>query len=390
MGCHRHTYRRLVLATLVLFVALLAALPAAAAGVTLSTRFPGITVKPGEKVNLMLDVENTGPSGIVNIQVAELPQGWEAPSLRGGGFAVSQVFVPGGKSESVNLELKVPDQASEQAYRILLKATGSAGVDQLPVELKVAKTAASRARLTTQFPALKGASDAPYTFKVDLANDSDAKQTFALSAQAPKGWEVAFKPAYENKRLVTIPVDANGTQGLEVEVKVPAEAEAGTYKIPVSANAGSISANLEVQLDVEGRYELGVTTPSGRLSAEATVGRNNPLTIQVENKGSAPVRGVTLSASTPPNWSVTFNPDKINDELKPGDTRQVEATLKPDTRAIAGDYVVSVTARAEATSKRTDFRVGVRTSTTWGLVGVLVVVLVVGGVGWVFKTYGRR
>lgn len=369
---------------------LTAALPAqAAGGLTLSTRFPGITVRAGEKLNLSLDVTNQGPSGIVGLEVVEVPQGWEAPVLRGAGFRVNQVYVHREKTESVNLDLKVPEQAKEGTYRVVLRAAGAAGTDLLPLEFQVARGAASRARLTTQYPAVQGYSGTTYTFRVDLANEGDSKQMFNLAAQAPKGWEVQFKPAFDSKRLATFPVDPGSSQAIDVEIRVPEEAEAGTYKIPVKAAAGNITAALELQLDLLGRYELNVTTPTGRLSAEATAGRSNPLTITVENKGSAPVDNIALSATAPPNWSVTFKPEKI-DALAPGESRQVEATIKPDSRAIAGDYLVSISARSRDAAKSAEFRVGVRTSTLWGVTGAGIVMLVVAGVGWVFRTYGRR
>jgi uncharacterized membrane protein len=68
----------------------------------------------------------------------------------------------------------------------------------------------------------------------------------------------------------------------------------------------------------------------------------------------------------------------------------VTAFITPDGKAIAGDYVVSLTASASETSANADIRVTVHTSTLWGLVGALIVVGVISWVGWTFNKYGRR
>lgn len=375
-------------ALLALLLASLAGAPAAAAGLTLATPFPGMTVRAGEKVSLTLEVDSpTG--GIVDLEVVQKPQGWEDPTLKGAGFRVHQVFVTGGKPASVSFEQKVPDGVAEGTYTLTLRARGSAGVADLPLTFRVARPKAAKARLSTQFPEVQGPSGATYTFRVDLYNEADSQQMFNLAAQAPKGWEVQFRPAYDSKRLATIPVEANSSQAIDVEIKVPEKVEAGKYKIPVRAAAGNITASLDLTLELLGRYELAVSTPSGRLSAEATAGRETPVQFTVENRGTAPVEGVSLAGAVPPNWSVTFKPDKIA-ILAPGESKQVEALLKPDGKAIAGDYLFTVTARGQDTSARAEVRVGVRTSTAWGLVGAGIVIAVVAGVAEVFRRYGRR
>ena len=64
--------------------------------------------------------------------------------------------------------------------------------------------------------------------------------------------------------------------------------------------------------------------------------------------------------------------------------------VTPDADAITGDYAASFTASCEETSASADFRVSVKTSTVWGIVAIVIILCTVGGVGYVFRKYGRR
>ncbi len=388
----RSTRWGFAIATIAIFlVSFVAPASAQSHELMLSTRFPGITVKPGAEVSLWLNVANSGTSGIVTLDVVEYPEGWEEPTLRGGGFTVNQVYVPSGEDVSVELELTVPEGTSEGTYEVIVTAEKGGTRSTLPLQLEVAPTAASRASLSTEFPSIKAQAGTSYTFRVDLRNDSDVKQMFALSANPPQGWQVTFKPAYESKVIGTIPVDANASQGIDVEVEVPEQIDAGVYKVPIVARSGSAEARLELELDVVGEFDLLLTTPTGRLSAEAVAGRDNEITLKVENTGTAPLENIRFSASEPVDWKVTFEPETL-ETLEPGESREVTAKVKPYTRAIAGDYLLTIYARAEGTSAsdRAEFRVAVQTPTLWGLTGVAALLAVGGGLWWVFRTYGRR
>ncbi len=66
------------------------------------------------------------------------------------------------------------------------------------------------------------------------------------------------------------------------------------------------------------------------------------------------------------------------------------AYIKPAAKAIAGDYLVNLTASTRETSGTAQIRVLVKTSTLWGLVGIVIILAVIAGVGAAFRQYGRR
>jgi uncharacterized membrane protein len=98
---------------------------------------------------------------------------------------------------------------------------------------------------------------------------------------------------------------------------------------------------------------------------------------------------VTFSASPPSGWQVTFLPDKV-DQVAAGQKRDVVAQITPAKNAIAGDYAASVTVNAGSSSKTLDLRYTVKTGRSWGLIGLIVIVIAVGTLFTVVRRLGRR
>jgi Predicted membrane protein len=211
-----------------------------------------------------------------------------------------------------------------------------------------------------------------------------------LSADAPQGFEVRFKPAFSSQEVTTLPLKAGASKDLDIEVSPPPRVAAGTYPIQITAQAGEARASLSLKAVVTGRPELSLTTPDSRLSGRAYAGRESPLKLVVKNRGSAAAKNVKLSSFEPTGWEVKFDPKTI-DEIPAGGEAQVTAKIKPSGKAIAGDYMVTITANPQnGTSKSEDFRITVLTSTLWGLVGVGLIAVALGALALAVARFGRR
>ena len=57
---------------------------------------------------------------------------------------------------------------------------------------------------------------------------------------------------------------------------------------------------------------------------------------------------------------------------------------------MSGDYSATITAASSQTSTSADFRITVKTETVWGIVGIALIVVMIGGIYLVFRKYGRR
>src|SRR3546814_18338718 len=127
--------------------------------------------------------------------------------------------------------------------------------------------------------------------------------------------------------------------------------------MPVKAVTSSTSADLALEVVITGSYDLQLTTPTGLLSAGITAGDDEKVELSVKNTGSSTLKGVELTASMPVNWQVTFEPKTI-DQLEPGQTASVMATIEADKNAIAGAYVTTFRARAPEATRSEERRLG--------------------------------
>lgn len=113
------------------------------------------------------------------------------------------------------------------------------------------------------------------------------------------------------------------------------------------------------------------------------------MTISITNNGNVDLTNLNLTSSAPTDWEVRFDESDI-ELLEAGATKELTAYIKPSSDAITGDYVTSLTVSNDETTSTAEFRVSVKTQTLWGIVAVAIIVVLLAGLGFLFKKYGRR
>jgi len=371
---------------------LLFASPAyATGGLTVSTVYPGTTVTAGKTASFNLMLDNAGLIPLnTKISIGELPSGWTA-TFTGGGNVVSRVFVKPEASASFSLALDIPADTKQGEYHVSVTADAGGDItDTLDLSLIVSDTEVAQGLFKSQFPELQGGATATFGFNVDLTNSGTEDKYYSLSADAPDGWQVSFRPTTASTDIVSLTVAAGQTQQLSVNVKPPADVRAGEYVIPCVAVSTTESMSLDLKVIITGNYTLQLKTNDGRLNADAQVGRETPVTLVVTNTGSADLTNLTFTSTAPTGgWAIRFDQPVI-DTLVAGATQEVVAFIKPDTNAVAGDYAASIGVETAQAKANIDLRVAVKTSTLWGIVAVIIIVLLAGGLYLVFKKFGRR
>lgn len=351
---------------------------------SLYTPFTSISVPPGESINYSIDVINkTSSTRSSPIRIEGLPRGWTW-LMKSGGWNIGSLAVLPGEKKDFSLQIQVPLKVDKGTYHFDVTAPG---LSTLPLTVVVSQQGTFKTELTTDQPNMAGAANSTFTFNAKLRNVTDAAQAYALNAAAPPGWKVAFKASY--KQVSSVNIEPGQTQNITVELTPTDETPAGNYKIPVSASTGTTSADVTLEVGITGSYGLQVTTPSGLLSTSATAGSNKKLDLVVKNTGSAELKNIALSSALPTDWNVSFEPQKI-DDLPPGQSVEVAATITPDGKAIVGDYMANLTARATETSALAPLRVSVETSVLWSWTGILIILLGLSSIYFMFRKYGRR
>ena len=352
----------------------------------ITTTYPGQVAGLGEVVSMPLTI-HSNKDRILTLKVDQAPADWTV-TFRGSGRIVTSAYAAPGLDASVDLRLEPPTNVTPGEYHFQVSVQSDSASAQLPIDLTVQEKTPPRLTLTSDLPTLKGSPSTTFRYNVTLQNEGDEDLTVNLSTDAPQNFIVTITTS--GQEVTDLPVGANESKQLSVEIQPDSEATAGSYPVTLNAQGGDASASLVLTAELTGQVSLDISSPDGRLSGQAYDGRDNPLKIVVKNTGSAPAEGVTLSSTDPSGWSVSLDPQTIP-EIPAGQQVEVTAHIRPADKAVAGDYVETIRAQtAQGASKSADFRITVLTSTLWGAAGIGLIAVSVGVVALAVVRFGRR
>jgi len=259
--------------------------------------------------------------------------------------------------------------------------------------------------LNIKYPVLSGAAGETFNFEVELRYMGGVEPCpFDLSAEGPKGWLVYIqKGKYDEEKISVISLTPGLRETILVVVMAPpwAPPEPGEYAIRLEAverETGEPRNSFDLVAKITASYAFTAETTTGRLNIKATAGKESHLSIIVTNTGTAALGKITFSSSNPSGiageeWRITFEPDKI-ESLSPWDEQEVEVTIKPPSKTVAGDYMTTLEfdsdPKPSAQPPKLDIRVTVGTPTKWGWIGAGIVVAVIAGLVIGFRQLGRR
>jgi len=253
--------------------------------------------------------------------------------------------------------------------------------------------------LSTKYPKLEVTSGEATKFEVELrlAGELGGEPIeFSLSATAPKDWSTYITPSYPtDKNIASIELQPGYTVAEKIEVNVGPKyyvsPDPGEYPITLDVTSENVSGSIVLTVVVTAKYTLTlVPAGEGLYSTKATAGKDNFYSIEVQNNGSAAVDSINFSSTKPEEWAIDFSPEKI-DSLAAGDSQTVDVNIKPPQNAIAGDYSITLKATGnQASAQDINIRVTVETPSVWGWVGVIIVVVVIGGLIFIFRRFSRR
>lgn len=351
------------------------------------TDYPSQLIGFGEVVSVSLKFR-AGTPQIVNLSVEDLPEGWTA-TFQGGSNIISAVYVQSTKETTVTLRLEPPADVKAGEYAMTVIAEGKDETSELPLRFTIKEKLPPRLSLSMNgLPTKRGNPDSTFSYTAELKNEGGEDLVVTLSATEPQNMRVLIKSS--GQQVTEIQLPANDSQTLTIEADPLVNMPTGSYPFTVRASAGDVEAQLDLVAEVIGEGDMMISAPDGRLSADATAGKETPMTLVLANHGTAPLRGIELSSSAPSGWSVTFDQDQIA-EIPAGQSVEVTARVTPPEKAVAGDYVVTFRARpVEMSQESVEFRITVRTSTVWGVAGVGLIAVAVGVVGMAVMRFGRR
>ena len=159
-------------------------------GIAVFTEYSGVVVPRGEAVRMDLIVENKGRMDeTIDVKISAIPKGWKA-TLKGGGFVVSGLYVPNGKSKNLALSLDPEKSTGPGTYPFQFDAKTVDGMfsssSKLTVTVQERTAGLEDIQINTSYPVLRGQTDAKFEFSLDINNKSESERTFNLAAVGPE------------------------------------------------------------------------------------------------------------------------------------------------------------------------------------------------------------
>ncbi len=231
--------------------------------------------------------------------------------------------------------------------------------------------------------------DEPYGLEEDVK-----EKIFDIIVEYPEGWFAAATPAYQKETEITAVKLKNATEENLRVVAVPLiDMDPGEFDIKVTIKSSieddPLEGSVQFKAIITSTYQMDLKTKTGRLSTDVTSGKDNHYKLIIKNNGSANIENITLSSSEPEGWKITFDNDEI-EVLEAGEDIEIDANISPADKAIAGDYIVKFTAKADNAEDDIELRITVETPTIWGIIGIAVIVIVIVAVAFIFARLGRR
>jgi uncharacterized membrane protein len=355
--------------------------------VTVSTPYPTIQTEPGSTVKLDIDVAST-QTAAVDLALDGLPSGWKA-TMRGGGFVVEAVTATPSTPAKATLEVDVPPNATAGTYPMTVTGTSGADSSAVAITLDVAQQVDSGIQISADFPSLKGEPGTAFSYNLTITNNTPEQQAFTFDPTGPQGWTVTASPT-TNANAQTVSIDAGGTSTVKVDATPPQTVSEGKYPIEVAVTAANgASGKIDLTAEVTGAAKMQLQTADQKLNTSGPANGEKRIPMIVSNTGTAALTDVELAGTAPTGWDVSFDPKSLA-SVKPNETAQVTAIVKPAKNSVAGDYTLSVRSSAGSQSSNVDLRYTLQGSRTLGFLAIGVIVVAFAALAGVFLKFGRR
>lgn len=211
----------------------------------------------------------------------------------------------------------------------------------------MAMPAARAFELSTDYPGVAVGPGESSSFVLDLPSDRRERVDLAI-AESPPGWGTTLRGGgFEVSSVYTDPASP---PAVSLEVRVPADALPGGYRVVVQASSAgqtqALPVDLNVAENVAGAFDL--TSEFATLRGKVSDTYSFNLTLR---NSSARAATFGLTATGPEGWAVDARPSASTQAttatVEPGSTATVTVTADPPESVTAGTYPVAVQAMGE-------------------------------------------
>jgi len=360
-------------------------------GHLLSCRFPGKSVTTGGTVQFRVTLENPFRTKMrFKLSFSSLPSDWAGLIKTVNGESISEVILGPRESVSLIVEAEVPEWAEAgKTYNLTVKAESSDGkvADLLPLSISLIGVK-EEIRLAVKFLEVTVEAGRSLEYPITILNLGETNVSLYLSAEPPEDWKVTFKSG--GLEISKIYLEAGSSESLVVEVNPPSTVSIGAYTIPIQlvSESGKVYAETKLRAKIIGSYRMALK--SSTFMTSVTAGGSTSFTIRIGNTGHTPITSVRLNVELPKDWESSVSPAQIG-TLKPMESSVFNVEIKVPSNTVAGDYLITITGISDQT--RTDplqIRVTVTVPTSWGLIGLGLIAIMIVLLILAFLKFKRR
>jgi uncharacterized membrane protein len=227
-------------------------------------------------------------------------------------------------------------------------------------------------------------------YEIKIKNIGSRDDTYRLTFQdLPEGWYARYKETAEStEEIAGIFIGSGSEKALYLKIITPYDVEIGDYNFSSVILSSAWSHELDLVLKVRGSYDMGVYPE--RYRYEVKKGDTVSFDVLVANEGrGGSFSNIVAEASAPGGWDVIVEPGSIS-SLKPGDKGTFTLDVTPPGDIVASDYKLVLKIECDQLEQEEEFRITVKESSNIAIYGVLIILVVVVGLWYVYKKYGRR
>lgn len=364
---------------------------------------------PAEGYNLDLTLINSRDSVVeAEFRLLEGPEGWKASVFkRVESLVVDRIMLlPNSRDTSLNFHFLVPEgtRNGDYVFRVGL-FEGSRMLDDVEYTVTVdvppdAKPSALKKALEINLPGgfefdsrfsnVKISLGGEATFPLSLRSRDVRPLTFVLESSAPDGWQVYYKPAYQNASVAALSLKGGGFKDFDIKITPPVNAEPGTHSILLRGIVDGLEpVELPLTIELMGVADVNLSPADGRLTSHVTAGIASEVVVFVTNSGTESVDNVRFVAEAPPEWTVTLSENPLA-RIEAKHTLQLLMNIEAPEDTIPGDYNLRLVTAVAGQAVDLKFRITVVRSSSFGFIGVGIILAVVSGLITLFVRSGRR
>lgn len=232
-----------------------------------------------------------------------------------------------------------------------------------------------------------------FEFEASVTFDGEEEKYFEISKELPQGWTMDVNPGTQAINIPIVRLKPNSAETLKVKCSPLVDQEPGEYVFKIilksTVEGDELEGSAEFTGIVKSDGKLELLPSEDMLNTDVAPGRENKYTLIVKNTGTAPVEDISLSSSgEPEGWQVelidTIDIVAVDEEV------EVEVTITPPGRTIAGNYSIRFNASSEDGSDGLEIRTIVGVPMIWRIVGIGLIAVVIVGIVVIFLRLGKR